>query len=440
MTQTMVTEDPAFAAAARSAGRAPRRAVFARAVGEAGPMLWLTAVEGGARVLSFGFYLVAARMFAPQGFGVVQYTITVSMLAIGLLQVLATAVMRELGAVRGDRNGIREVLGSSLAAAAGLWALTSGLCVIARAEGLASGASTLGLLVALTGTAALQIYYSIARGLGDPGRQAASYAGASLAQLVMVAALAAFAHPSPAEALVIYGASSLVPILLYEWRRPVLRGQSLVVHRTVVRRLWLISAPLVVAQVGYLIWNSLDQLWVQGTLGTFQIGLYAAAKNLSLALLVVPAGISGVLLPRVSQLLGAEKTIEARRLVIWGTAGSIAVSALLALMIGILRVPLLGDLYGHSYRSASGALAALSIGMVCYAGFATLTMAAVGWGRPNVYTAAIAVAMVLEGAVLEFFGHHSLTAAAVAYASSMAGALVFVVVLLGVRPLWSEAR
>ena len=403
-------------------------------------MLWLTGVEGGARILSFGFYLVAARMFTPHGFGVVQYTITVSMLAIGLLQVLATAVMRELGAVRGDRNGTREVLGSSLAVAAGLWAATAVLCLAAQAEGLVGGASNVGLLVALSGTGALQVYYAIARGLGDPRRQAATYAGASFVQLLMIAALAVVAHPTPAQALVIFGASSLLPILLYEWKQPVLRGQSIGVRRGVVRRLWLVAAPLIVAQVGYLLWNSLDQLWVQGTLGTSQIGVYAAAKNLSLALLVVPAGISGVLLPRVSQLRSVEKTNEGRRLVLWGTAGSVAVSAVLALMIGVLRVPLLGELYGHSYRSASGALAALSIGMVCYAGFAVLTMAAVGWGRPNVYTAGIAVAVVLEALALKFFGHHSLTAAAVAYSASMAGALAFVVVLLGVRPLWGEGR
>ena len=196
------------------------------AIREAKPMVWLTAVEGGARVLSFGFYLLAARVLAPSGFGVVQYTITVAMLAFGAIQVLVTAIIRELGVDRGDALGTREVLGSSLAAAVGLWAMTSVLCLAAQAAGLAGGADTLGLLAVIAGTAAFQIYYAIGRGLGDQMRQAASYAGASFAQLIMFGALAIITDPTPTQALLIFGGSSFVPVLIYEWWRPVLPRAS----------------------------------------------------------------------------------------------------------------------------------------------------------------------------------------------------------------------
>jgi O-antigen/teichoic acid export membrane protein len=431
------TKDLSLVVPAGLANKPVRRQGAGRAIREARPMVWLSAVEGGARLLSFGFYLLAARVLAPQGFGVVQYTITVAMLAFGGLQVLATALMRELGAVRGDQVGRNEVLGSGLALAGGLWAVTSALCVLAHGLGLAKTASALGLLVVVAGTAAFQLYYAVSRGLGDPGRQAASYAGASLAQLLMFGALVVVTHPTPTGALLMFGLSSFIPVLLYEWRRPVLRTKSLRVRRAVLRRLWLLAAPLVIAQVCYVVWNSLDQLWVQGALGTFQVGLYSSAKNLTLGLLVVPAGIAGVLLPRVSQLKNAGRAAEARRLVIWGTTGAVAASAPVAFLMGMLRVPLLDHLYGHAYGAAAGALAMLSLGMICYAGFAVLTIAAVGWGRPKVYTAGMALAPALEALFLVGFGHHSLLTAACAYSASIAGAFLFVLLLLCVRPLRS---
>lgn len=412
---------------------------IAAAVGEAKPMVWLTGVEGIARLLSFGFYLIAARVFAPQDFGVVQYTITVALLAFAGLQVLVTAIIRELGVERVDAERTREVLGSSLAAAIGLFVVTSLLCVLAKAIGLAEGANTLGLLVVLAGTAAFQLYYAIGRGLGDQGRQAASYVGASFAQLLMFLALVAITRPTTAQALVIFGASSFVPVLLYEWRRPILRGLPLPISRDVLARLWLLGAPLLAAQVGYLLWNSLDQLWVHSALGAYDLGLYASAKNLSQALIVIPGGTTGVMLPRIAQLCRDGRTDSARRLVIWGTLGTIAASALVALAIVLVRVPLLSDLYGHTYRGAATALAAQALGMVCYAGFAALTMAAIGWGRPRVYLAGIAVAAVSEALCFQVLGCESLPAAGLVYAGSIAAALLFVVALLRVRPLWSAA-
>lgn len=437
--------DAAAVAQSPATGSARRRRVVAAArrwpaIGEAGPMLWLTSVEAGARVLSFGFYLIAARVFTPGGFGVVQYTITVSLLAFGGLQVLATALMRELGAARTSDQEIRAVLGSSMAVAAGLLVVTGLLSVAAQAVGLAHGVSPVGLLWALAGTAALQLYYAIARGLGDPGRQAASYAGASLAQLVMVAALALLIRATPTDALIVFGASSFVPILLYEWRHPVLRGRALRIDAAVVRRLWMVGAPLLAAQVGYLVWNSLDQIWVQGALGSFHVGVYSAAKNVSQALLVVPAGIAGVLLPRVSQLRNCGEQRDARRLVIWATIGAAAISAAVALLIVLTRAPLLGGIYGSAYRGASGPLAVLSLGMVCYAAFTTLTMAAVGWGRPRVYTFGVASAAALEGLLLFLVHRPNLMTAAYAYSVSMAGALALVLGALALRPLWIVER
>ena len=111
---------------------------------------------------------------------------------------------------------------------------------------------------------------------------------------------------------------------------------------------------------------------------------------------------------------------------------------MVALCIIVLRVPLLGHLYGDPYRAAAGALAALSCGMICYAAFASLTTAAVAWGRPKVYTAGMAVAALAEVLGFEIFGCQSLIAAGIVYSGSIAVGLVFVLMLLRIRPLWTH--
>ena len=436
MTGATVEARPIVHAAAEDDGSPVVDNTASSAFGEAKPMVWLTAVEGVARLLSFGFYLLAARVFEPQGFGVVQYTITVAILAFGGLQVLATAIVRELGVDRADEARTRAILGSSVAAAVALWAATSLLCLIGTSTGLVGGTDALGLLAVVAGTAVFQIYYSIGRGLGDKRRQAASYVGASLAQLIAFGALAALMQPTTTQALLIFGASSFVPVIIYELKSPVLRGWRLTVSADVLRRLWLLGAPLLIAQAGYLLWNSLDQLWVHGSLGAYNLGLYASAKNLSQALIIVPAGITGALLPRVAHLSGQGHKDAARRVVILGTVGAAGASAILALVIVVLRVPLLTGLFGSPYGAASDALVAQVLGMVFYAAFAALTMAAVGWGRPRVYTAGIAVAAGFEAIGFVVFGCGSLLAAGVIYSTSIALALVFVLGLLRLRPLW----
>jgi hypothetical protein len=64
-------------------------------------------------------------------------------------------------------------------------------------------------------------------------------------------------------------------------------------------------------------------------------------------------------------------------------------------------------------------------------------MAAVAWGRPKIYTAAIAVAALIEALTFELFGCGSLVTAGIAYSASIAIALLFTIMLLRARPLWA---
>jgi O-antigen/teichoic acid export membrane protein len=398
-------------------------------------MAALTLAEGGSRLLSFLFYLLAARVLSTAGFGELRYTVTLSTLAFVGGQVVVTGLTRELGAARGDAARTGAVLGSSLAAAAGVVGASAVIAGAAAAGGLLPGANATGLVVTLAGLTAFQLYYAIGRGLGESLRPALTYVGGSLTQLVVFGAVAIAASPGPTLALVIFGLSSVVPIAWLEATRPVVIGQRLGVDRGALRALWQMGAPLLAAQVGYLVWSSADQVWVASTLGPRDIGLYGAAKTLAQLFVVIPAGVGGVLLPRVAELRAAGREAAALRLVWSSTAAVLVASAVLGLAVAAVRGPVLAALFGAAYRAASPALLGLVVGMAIFAGFSVLTTAAVGWGRPRVFAVGVGVAALVEVAVLLAVPDGDIATAAWATAGSIAAGLAAVLVVLAVAPL-----
>jgi O-antigen/teichoic acid export membrane protein len=404
--------------------RHERRAIFA-----------LTAIEAVARTLSLGFYLVAAHAFSVSSFGVVRYTITLALLAYAPLGVLATATNRELGAARGGEGQTRLVLGSSLAVAFWIWLGAAALCVAASVAGLTGSADLPGLLVVLTGLAVFSLYYGISRGLGRIKRIAVTYVGGSLLQLGVFGTLVALTDLSPSDALIIFGLSSVVPIVACELAAPVIRRRGVSFNRAAARDLWRIGGPLLVAQAGFMIWISADQIWVDSTLGSEQVGLYGAAKTLIMAFFVLIAGSNGVVLPRVAELRSAGLDQRARHFILVMMLRLTALAVVMAAVIIAARSPLLTIVFGGSYDMAGDALVALAVSMTLYATFVTISASAIGWGRPGLSALGVSVAALSEVALLVFAGGSDITFAGWVNAISVGLGLAAVLVALVVRPL-----
>lgn len=360
-------------------------------------MRLLTAAEGGSRLLSLLFYIIAARVLSPSGFGVVRYTITFSLIMFLALQVLVKAIARELGAARGDERLTRSIIGSSLLLTAVVLAVSYAACFVVVGTGLSGLARTWPLIVVLSGQAGFQVYYALGRGLGHMARPALTYLAGSLLQLLALLVYGAIAtRVSPGAALIIFGISSLAPIVAYELWRPILRRQSLLVSRHALGLLWATSAPLVLGQVAFVVWNSADQVWVQERFGAVDVGLYSASRNLVQLFLVLPTGIGAALLPRVAELRARGEERRAVRLVGGATGAVLTVSSALGLAAIIGRTELLELCYGRDYRAAAPALVGLTVGMAVAAVYFTLSAASVGWGRGVASTFAFSVGAAVE--------------------------------------------
>jgi O-antigen/teichoic acid export membrane protein len=397
-------------------------------------MAVLTLAEGLARGLSFGFYLLAAHALTPSSFGVVQYTIALATLTLAPVQLVGIAVRRELGADRGDRAATLETLGSGLTVSVGALALAIAISGLAIAVGLAETADVAGLLSVIAGLTAFELYYAMARGRSDFRRAAVAYASGAALQLIVFAVVTATTEPSATAALCIFGASSVVPILVYEAWRPLLRRRSLRIGRRALERLWAIGAPLAPGTVAFLIWNSADQIWVGNVFGSYDIGTYGAARNLSQILMVPIVGFTGALVPRVAELRVSRERVRALRLISWTTWTLVASCVAIAIVLILGRTFLLETFYGDAYGAGANALIGLSVGMVLFGGFSALGQGVMGWGAPRVYSVGYIVAAVVEVVLLVAVDWSQPYAAAWVFAGSIALGWAAMVLYLRARP------
>jgi O-antigen/teichoic acid export membrane protein len=385
----------------------------------------LVAVEGGARALSFAFYIAAARILAPAAFGTVRYTIVVSSLAFFAMQVIVTGTLREIGAHRGSPAQTSPLVWTSLALCAAGFALTAPLCVALDRSGALGTADLAGLLAVLASRTVFEVYYAAARGVGETWRAGVAYAGGSALQLALLIAVWALAGVSAQTALLLYAASSIVAVVICEAVRPLLFAARPALHRDVAIALLRTGPALALAQAGYLVWSTADQVWVENALGSVQVGLYAAARNLVQLYVIVPTAVCGVVLPRMARAVRERRPARAARLLRLGTGLAFGVTAAMALAVFAVREPLITATYGSAYADAAQPMAWLSVAMVAYAAQVVLTSGAIASDRPWVMTFAIGAAALAEvGWLVASSRDDLLTAAQALAAGAVAGLLV----------------
>lgn len=392
-------------------------------------------VEGSSRLVSLGFYIAAARLLLPADFGIVRSTTALGGMLFFFLQILGRSTSRELGAVDDDDHAFQRVATVSLALSVPLLAITLLAAAGLTLSGVTASASLIGLIAMLAGRAGFEIYYAVARGRQMVGRMAATYLGGSVCQLVALLALALVADVNATTALLIFGLSSFVPIVICELSRPVLFGRLHRPREADLVRVVATARPLMISHGFFLLWFNLDQLLVVAALGSTDGGYYGAAKTLAQLFTVLPFGINAALVPRIAQLHTRGEVERAERLLRRTLAISVGLTAVAALLVGLLSGPLIEILFGAEYLPAAGALAVLGVGMVGYTGQAVISAVAVGWGRRALYTVTIAIAGTLQLVLFLTVDYSSPTTAAAFNAVSIGVGFTVALGWVLLRPL-----
>jgi O-antigen/teichoic acid export membrane protein len=155
------------------------------------------------------------------------------------------------------------------------------------------------------------------------------------------------------------------------------------------------------------------------------VGLYSVAANASLIVYHLSNIFAGVVVPAVSR--HPERSTEKVIASLWG---SLAVAGALALVLGLFARPLLGLVYGASFRDAAEPLLLLLPGAVLFAGSSILAAGIYAAGRPFTATVAQVLGMVVTVAgLLIFLRTGGITAAALVSSASYTTVFVATLVL-----------
>jgi len=367
-----------------------------------------------ARVLGFLFSVAAARILVPGDYGRVAYALAITALASVMLSSSPIGLSRFLARETQDRFRQQEHF-SNWIGVVGL--LLGASLLVAGPISAAAGLSrwlAVGVGTNLIGTAVLETYREVQRGMGRYGLQAVFYSLANLIQLAGILVAAAFGLASPALFVVVYGCSSLVACVLMELTAPV--GLRFVRHSVsweqmlvVLRFIW----PLLLQSVFFAIWFNADLVMVQHLLPAASTGDYAAAKTLANAVWMAPAAISMVLLPQVARL--PEDAVRRRLPGFVGFGALVTMPGVCAL--ALVGRPLVLAIFGNAYPDATTPLVLIGLGMAMHGLYLVFFSIWVGLGRPLIDLVATAAGMSTTVAVAFFlipFG--GLAGAAIAFA------------------------
>jgi O-antigen/teichoic acid export membrane protein len=395
------------------------------------------AMEMAARLLSLAFYVAAGRLLLPAEFGVFRYTAALGGTLFLLGNILGRATMRELGATDRDEDAFFRT-----AAAAVVLALPMSLLAIGAATGLVLSGATptanlLGLVAMLVGRTCFEVYYAVARGGRMVGRMAATYIGFSALQIVLLLGYAAVRDVDATTTLVIFGVSMLVPIVICELRRPVLVGHLRFPVGDARRKILATAKPLLLSHTFFLMWATLDQLFVEATLDDLDVGYYGAAKTLAHMFSVLPFALNAALVPRIAALRTRGDAARARRLLRITLIASVSATAAGAAIVAVLGPTIVSVLFGEEFRPAGTALGILGFGYTAYMAVGVISAVAVGWGRKALYTVVAGVAGVCQLVLLLTVDYSSAADVARINAVSMVAALLVSATWITVSPLGS---
>lgn len=375
-----------------------------------------------ARGLSLVFSILVARLLGPDDYGILAYGIAVSGVAAILVTNAPASLARFLRAARDESEQSAQFASSQIVVwvAVGLSALGA-FTVLAFWKG-GSLPFIAGVLANVVGLSILYTHRQTQRGLLRFLNVGYAYVGANLIQLIVALAAIWAGYHSAIVMLFIYGLSPIPAVLLTELRqRTGIPFRLSFIRRERIRESARFVLPLTVHSAATSVWFAADMILVQHYLHEGAAGTYGVAKTLANLFILVPSGLTSVLLPMVVGRGGR----ESRVFLIQSTAVAAASGA--ALLIGIIALgdPLVVILFGRRFGNATRALLGLAPGMALYGLLNVIQTYWVGRGRPGLSaTSAVlgTVGSVLAGFLLiPSFG---LTGAGIAFAVGSAVQIV----------------
>ncbi len=351
-----------------------------------------------ARALGFLYPVLLAQVLGRQDFALAIFLISTGFFAGELvLAGFPTALTRALATERDDGDRGRW-LGSAMV---GGIPLLIGSLAFGAVLAIQADAPPLLLGLVVVGLAFDAYYFALLRGLQRFGTLVAYRISANVAQLALLALVAATGGVTLTVAMAIYSLVYLVPIAVLELRRqpnhvPI---RSIRADRVAIRQLTTFAIPALLSGTAYGAMMGFDVFFVR-TLAGDALADYGAARSLAVAMLLVPFAITTVLLPRTAAASDARR----RSLLLLALPAVALVDVVAWIAYALAGPSLIGLLFPPTFAGAVAPLATLVPAIAVIGLYSVLSQWWYGIGRP--WTPAFCLAF---GATVTIAGHLVLT-------------------------------
>jgi len=343
-----------------------------------------------ARILGLAFSLVLAAAFPAGEYGEIRYAIAVaSIVAIGTMPFGQHVIARFVSKYRSDEARLDSVLSNSFLVLPVIFVVT---LLIALPILLVLGKFNIGILFIFLGETLFYTYWGLSSGFLEPRRLTAAYLGSNFVQILLVFVLIQLLGiRSPTLALAIYGLSYLLPLalLVIFWPLPG-HVRFHLIDRNMIGELLRFSLPIWVSHTCYTLSISIDLLLLERLGSASQLGAYSLSKTLATMFLIVPSGISTLLMPKVA----ASPHKGHRQLLIRMLIVTLLIDGIALLVYLPLVQPLTQRIFGADYLVPLGVSLLLSLYMITYGIHGLVTAVFVGSGKPQVESASRIVELI----------------------------------------------
>jgi O-antigen/teichoic acid export membrane protein len=335
-----------------------------------------------ARVIGFGFSFILARQLSPDNFGFIQYCIVLAgVTSIGTQPFVQHVLARFVAKNLQDQERLAQTLHA-------IWFVVLGITgisiLIAVPLLIASNNFHIGVLVIFLGMSLFYSYYGLARGFMASKRLLAAYLGSNLIQIIAIIIVYQFGNvQSPTPALLIYGLSYLLPLIILQvWQPLPLHFQFKLPQKAIVIELVRFTRPLWISHAAYLVSAGIDVLLLEHFADTTSVGLYTLTKTLTMFFGFVPMGLITVVLPKVASLPEHEHGKVVKRALLFALLANSVV-----LLVFLLSYRwFVGNFVGENYIVPIEVVLMLVFGEILLGLHSIISAALVGGNNPQLET------------------------------------------------------
>ncbi len=332
-----------------------------------------------ARVLGLGVSFVLAAAFSAGDFGLIRYAIAIASIVAIATQPFGQHVIARFVGKHKDEPGTVDSLLSNLFFVLPIIFVLTFLIALPVLHHLRI--FNIGILVIFAGQTLFYAYWGLSTGFLDPRRLTVAYLGSNLLQIIFVFLLIrVFGFQSPTLALMIYGLSYVIPVILLRrfWPLPGKIAPHLI-QKKVVCELLHFSVPIWISHTCYVLCTSLDLILLQRLVSSSELGAYSLSKTLASVFLFVPEGISTLLMPKVA----ASPKQTHRQALTKMLVVSLLVNGAGLLAYGQIVKPFTRRIFGADYLVQPSVSIVLALFMIASGIHSMITAVVVGCGRPE---------------------------------------------------------